>query len=66
MSLSSDDIALRAYELWEQAGRPEGDGREFWFAAETELLREASARQGILKLFDFVTDLTSRLRGAAK
>lgn len=27
-------IRLRAYRLWEAAGRPEGDGVEFWRAAE--------------------------------
>lgn len=33
-------IRVRAYELWEQAGRPEGDvAREkFWTEAESELL----------------------------
>lgn len=27
-------IRLMAYELWEQAGRPEGPGTEFWLEAE--------------------------------
>jgi hypothetical protein len=30
-------IDVRAYELWEQAGSPEGRSDEFWFAAEVEL-----------------------------
>lgn len=30
-------IRARAYFLWEQAGRPEGDGVEFWMRAEQEL-----------------------------
>lgn len=30
-------ISERAYYLWEKAGRPEGDGQEFWLAAEKEL-----------------------------
>ena len=29
-------IALRAYELWDDAGRPEGRSDEFWFQAEEE------------------------------
>jgi hypothetical protein len=29
-------IALRAYELWDAAGRPEGIADEFWFQAEEE------------------------------
>jgi hypothetical protein len=34
---TEDDIRARAYALWEQAGRPEGDGVEFWCRAENEL-----------------------------
>jgi hypothetical protein len=30
-------IALRAYQLWEAAGRPEGRSEEFYFQAEEEL-----------------------------
>jgi len=41
-------IALRAYELWEAAGRPEGRSEEFWFQAEEEfrkLLEQQLAKQ---------------------
>jgi hypothetical protein len=31
------DITRRAYELWEQAGRPEGRDQEFYHQAEQEL-----------------------------
>ncbi|HEU5115858.1 MAG TPA: DUF2934 domain-containing protein [Isosphaeraceae bacterium] len=31
------EIARRAYELWEAAGRPEGDGLGDWFEAERQL-----------------------------
>jgi hypothetical protein len=31
------NIALRAYQLWDAAGRPEGRSEEFYFAAEQEL-----------------------------
>jgi hypothetical protein len=30
-------IRVRAYQNWERAGRPEGDGASFWFEAESEL-----------------------------
>jgi hypothetical protein len=30
---TEDLIRERAYLLWEAAGRPEGSGEEFWFAA---------------------------------
>lgn len=29
---------LRAYQLWERAGRPDGDGGSFWLEAERALL----------------------------
>jgi hypothetical protein len=32
----ASNIALRAYELWDAAGRPEGRADEFWFLAEEE------------------------------
>jgi hypothetical protein len=34
---SDDQIRARAYFLWEQAGRPGGDGLQFWLEAEREL-----------------------------
>jgi hypothetical protein len=33
-----DDVRERAYILWEEAGRPESDGIEFWLKAESEIL----------------------------
>lgn len=33
-----DDIAKRAYELWDRSGRPEERDVEFWLAAERQLL----------------------------
>ena len=35
-----ESIAARAYELWEQAGKPEGRDEEFWRLAEQELISE--------------------------
>jgi hypothetical protein len=31
------DIVRRAYELWQQAGEPEGKDQEFYHLAEQEL-----------------------------
>ncbi len=31
------EIVRRAYELWEQAGKPEGKDQEFYLQAEREL-----------------------------
>lgn len=30
-------VRERAYLLWEEAGRPDGEGVEFWLRAEREL-----------------------------
>lgn len=37
---SKQEIEARAYQLWEQAGRPEGREAEFWRLAEQELRNE--------------------------
>ncbi len=39
MSAMEKVIRELAYELWEQAGRPDGRSDEFWFAARYELER---------------------------
>jgi hypothetical protein len=38
-SVCSDDIRLRAYRKWEDAGKPTGDGVQFWLESEQELTR---------------------------
>ena len=38
MSDIEDPVRRRAYQLWEDAGRPEGRSDEFWLAAEVEIL----------------------------
>jgi hypothetical protein len=35
--VSKDVIRLRAYQKWESAGKPGGDGIRFWLEAEKEL-----------------------------
>ena len=37
-SVCPDDIRLRAYRKWENAGKPNGDGIQFWLEAEKELM----------------------------
>jgi hypothetical protein len=36
-SVPAEEIRLRAYQIWEAAGRPGGDGVNFWLEAEREL-----------------------------
>jgi hypothetical protein len=35
-----EQIRIRAHELWEQAGRPDGREEEFWYEAERDIKRE--------------------------
>ena len=35
-STSEEQVRKRAYDLWEQAGRPEGRDDDFWNQAEME------------------------------
>jgi hypothetical protein len=37
---TKEQIIHRAYELWEQAGKPEGRDQEFYHQAEQELQAE--------------------------
>jgi hypothetical protein len=37
---AQDKIRKRAYELWEQNGRPDGSEERFWHRAELELQGE--------------------------
>jgi hypothetical protein len=41
--ISQELIAARAYDIWEQAGRPEGQELEHWFQAESELRQSESS-----------------------
>jgi hypothetical protein len=38
-------IRDRAYALWEEAGRPEGQDMEFWMMAERELSERSDATE---------------------
>ena len=37
ITVNEDVIRARAYQLWESAGRPGGDGVTYWIEAEREL-----------------------------
>ncbi len=38
MNAKHDEIARRAYELWQKGGRQPGRDQEYWFQAEAELM----------------------------
>jgi hypothetical protein len=46
LSSSADAVSRRAYELWEQEGRPEGADLRHWLQAEHEL-RGRSSENGM-------------------
>jgi len=37
-----DQIQRRAYEMWEEDGRPEGQDQAYWFKAVAEFAGEAA------------------------
>ena len=39
--VTDETISIRAYEIWQARGCPEGDGSENWEAAKAELTAEA-------------------------
>jgi hypothetical protein len=39
-----DEIAIRAYELWEKAGKPEGEETEHWLQAEHEIMEKSESK----------------------
>jgi hypothetical protein len=45
-SVTEEEIAQRAYELWQARGCPASDGSEDWKAAEAELTAERIGRNG--------------------
>jgi hypothetical protein len=45
-SAQHDQIALRAYRLWEQRGSPIGSAEEDWFRAEQEIRSETAQSAG--------------------
>jgi hypothetical protein len=40
MQPDEEDIRTRAYDLWREAGEPEGRDEEYWLLAEQELRNE--------------------------
>lgn len=67
--MNKQEIAERAYQLWETEGRPYGRDLDHWFQAETELNRtstkSAGARGGRGKAAASGRASTPRKKGAA-
>jgi hypothetical protein len=50
--LPTEEIARRAYELWEARGCPAGDGSEDWNAAIAELSADRNGSGGLRHWWD--------------
>jgi len=48
--ISDEDIARRAYEIWQSRGCPASDGHEDWEAAKAELTGTRIGRNGSTQL----------------
>jgi hypothetical protein len=42
---TDEQIRIRAHQLWEQSGKPNGREEEFWHQAERELLAMEDLRE---------------------
>jgi hypothetical protein len=45
-TVSEEEIARRAYEIWQARGCPATDGSDDWNAAEAELIAQRIGRNG--------------------
>ena len=63
--LPTEDIARRAYELWQARGCPPGDGSEDWQAAEAELAAGGRCRNGFARggLWSWCCRLRQKITG---
>lgn len=46
LTIQDEDIARRAYEIWQSRGCPTSDGQEDWEAAKAELMSSQIKRSG--------------------
>jgi hypothetical protein len=44
--IPNNEVANRAYHLWEHAGRPDGRDLEFWIQAEADVRAAVGAKEG--------------------
>jgi hypothetical protein len=45
MTISYEEIAKRAFEIWQREGEPEGREQEHWLRAESQLRKEGLKSQ---------------------
>ncbi|QJP12983.1 DUF2934 domain-containing protein [Starkeya sp. ORNL1] len=54
MNDAHDVVRIRAYQLWENAGRPEGRDVEFWLMAERLIAIDETADSGPVSEIDTI------------
>jgi Protein of unknown function (DUF2934) len=64
-TVTDDEIARRAYEIWQARGCPQGDGQEDWETAKSELMSSRIARNGSTqqRLQSWWRRITERMAG---
>lgn len=60
-----NDIAVRAHELWQARGCPEGSSQEDWFHAAEELRSRAGAQKGSERSDDLTKSVFSKTADVA-
>ena len=45
--VTREEVELRAYRIWQEAGCPDGSSLAHWLQAETEIARTRSQRAGM-------------------
>jgi hypothetical protein len=58
-----NSVEMRAYQLWEQRGRPWGSPETDWFAAERESVRERSQVPPTVAAAKFVGSVLGSVAG---
>jgi hypothetical protein len=59
-----DDVAKRAYELWEEAGKPEGRETEHWLQAENEVRHRRGSKDNSRRAVQTAGTQPANERGA--
>jgi hypothetical protein len=59
--LTDQEVRIRAYELWEARGRPQGSAEEDWLAARQQLELETAKEAGAMPLDPLAADAADAL-----
>ena len=60
---TNEEISVRAYYLWEAAGRPDGRDQDFWNKAQTELKASKKETSKPTTSFNKIADTQPQVSG---